>query len=200
MIALAVTWLTQLITGASVRWVGCEPILKQRVYFANHTSHLDGCVVWTALPPAVRKTVRPVAAYDYWMAGAIRKYMATRVFNAILIPRTHISASNNPLEQILSALDADSSIIIFPEGHRNNGAEAGEFKSGLYHIIKKRPDIEFVPVYIDNMNRILPSGEFLPVPLLSCISFGTPIHVIENESKADFLQRARKAVNDLRQI
>ncbi len=199
MTAAVIIWLTKFITGASVRWAGCDPVQRQRVYFANHTSHLDGVVLWSALPPSVRKVVRPVAAADYWMAGPIRKYLAMRVFNAILITREHVSAKNNPLTQILNALDAKSSIIIFPEGHRNDGGEPGEFKSGLYHIMKKRPDIEFIPVYIDNMNRILPRGEFLPVPLLTCISFGAPINVAKNESKEEFLLRARKSVNDLRQ-
>ena len=30
-------------------------------------------------------------------------------------------------------------------------------------------------MHIDNMNRILPRGEVLPVPLLSCITFGPPM-------------------------
>lgn len=199
MTATLLTWLVKLLTGASVRWIGCAPIPKQRVYFANHTSNLDGVVMWAALPPEIRKVTRPVAASDYWTANPICEYLATRVFNSILIERKHITVNNNPLTHVLAALDANASIIIFPEGRRNPGVDAGEFKSGIYHIGKKRPDVEFVPVYIDNMNRILPRGEVLPVPLLSCISFGAPIHVAENESRDDFLERARKSVNDLRQ-
>ena len=64
---------------------------------------------------------------------------------------------------------------MFPEGGRNTDGEIGEFKSGLYYLGKKRPDLELVPVYIDNLNRVLPRGEFLPVPLLSCITFGPPM-------------------------
>ena len=198
MTALLITWLTRFITGANIRWLGCEPVPRQRIYFANHTSHFDGVVMWAALPPKARQDTRPVAAADYWMATPVRRYLARRVFHCVLIDRHNVSVRNNPLVPILEALDAHASLILFPEGGRKNGGDAGEFKSGLYHLCRKRPDIECVPVYIDNMNRILPRGEILPVPLLSCITFGAPIRLAENEPKRAFLERARNAVNELR--
>jgi len=57
-----------------------------------------------------------------------------------------------------------------------------------------------VPVYIDNMNRVLPRGEFLPVPLLSCITFGPPLWLEAGEAKNDFLARAREAVLRLKDV
>ena len=198
MTAVLITWLVRFISGANIRWMGCEPVPRQRIYFANHTSHFDGVVLWAALPPRVRLQTRPVAAADYWLANPVRRYLAQRVFHCVLISRHNISARNNPLVPILEALDARASIIIFPEGGRKDGGEAGAFKSGLYHLCRRRPDIECVPAYIDNMNRILPRGEILPVPLLSCISFGAPIRIAEKEPKKAFLERARQAVNELR--
>lgn len=198
MTAALITWLVKFISGANIRWIGCAPIQRQRIYFANHTSHFDGVVMWAALPPKVRKETCPVAAADYWLANPVRRYLAQKVFHCVLISRHNVSVRNNPLVPILGALDARASIIIFPEGGRKDGGDAGAFKSGLYHLCRRRPDIECVPVYIDNMNRILPRGEVLPVPLLSCITFGTPIQIAEKESKKDFLERARKAVNGLR--
>lgn len=186
------------LAGASARWRGCDPALNQRIYFANHTSNLDGPVLWSALPPAMRDVTRPVAAHDYWTATAVRNFIATRIFNAVLIERKKVTVSNNPLEHMLAAMGKNYSLIIFPEGGRSHNPEPGQFKSGLYHLAKARPDIELIPVYIDNMNRILPKGEFLPVPLLSCITFGAPVKVGEGEDKASFLARARAAVIDLR--
>jgi hypothetical protein len=75
-----------------------------------------------------------------------------------------------------------------------------EFKSGLYYLGKKRPDLELVPVYIDNVNRILPRGEFLPVPILSCITIGPPMWLEPGENKVAFLRRARQAVRRLKDI
>jgi len=198
MTSALVVALSKLIAGAGVRWVGCAPELKQRIYFANHTSNLDALILWTSLPKAIRERTRPVAAQDYWTAGRVRHWIATRIFNAVLIERKKVTAANNPLDRLLAALDGKFSLIIFPEGGRHDGVEAGPFKSGLYHLGRKRPDVDLVPVYIDNANRILPKGEVLPVPLLSSISFGAPMRVNEDEPKPEFLERARAAVNGLR--
>ena len=92
------------------------------------------------------------------------------------------------------------SLIVFPEGGRSDGREIGEFKSGLYYLCKKRPDLELIPVHIDNMNRILPRGQVLPVPLLSCISFGPPLWLEAKEPKNEFLRRARDAVRRLKEL
>ena len=191
--------LARFFSGASVRWIDSQPDTCQRVYFANHTSHLDAIVIWSALPPEVRTLTRPVAAKDYWTAGRVRHYLATRVFNALLIDRTEIKVHQSPVDVMIREIGQRYSLIVFPEGGRTSGDEVGEFKSGLYYLCKKRPDLELIPVYIDNMNRILPRGEVLPVPLLTCISFGPPVWLEAGEPKADFLRRAREAVRRLKE-
>lgn len=189
----------RLLSGASVRWIDCQPDTCQRVYFANHTSHLDALILWSSLPRHIRTLTRPVAAKDYWEKGIIRRYIAQQ-FNAMLIDRKEIKVHRSPVDLMLREIGETHSLIVFPEGSRNTESEMGEFKSGLYYIGKKRPDLELVPVYIDNLNRVLPRGEFLPVPLLSCISFGPPIWLESGEPKADFLQRARECVRRLKEI
>lgn len=189
----------KLISGANVRWVGCQPEARQRIYFANHTSHLDAVVLWASLPAEVRERVRPVAAKDYWMAGKLREHLATNVFHAVLIERSKVTVHNNPVELMAEEMGKAFSLIIFPEGGRGSGEEIGLFKSGLYHLARQKPKAELIPVHIDNLNRILPKGEFLPVPMLSCISFGSPMSVAANETKAAFLDRAREAVCNLKQ-
>ncbi len=193
--------LARFFSGASVRWVDSQPDTCQRVYFANHTSHLDAIVIWSSLPQEVRMMTRPVAAKDYWTAGAIRRYIATRLFNAILIDRTEIKVHQSPVDIMIREIGQQYSIIVFPEGGRATGInpEVGEFKSGLYYLCKKRPDLELIPVYIDNMNRILPRGEVLPVPLLSRVTFGPPMWLEKGEAKTDFLERARQAVRKLKE-
>jgi 1-acyl-sn-glycerol-3-phosphate acyltransferase len=196
---LAVT-LIRLISGANVRWVGCAPALHQRVYFANHTSHLDSLVLWASLPPEARALTRPVAARDYWGKGKLRPYLAAKVINAVLIERQKVNAGNNPIDQLVSAVDQGHSLIIFPEGTRSVNGEVGVFKSGIYHLARRRPELEFIPVLIDNLNRVLPKGEFLPVPLLSSLSFGASLRLEAAEPKQTFLARARSAVMGLRDV
>ena len=188
----------KLLSGASARWIDCHPDSRQRVYFANHTSHLDALVVWSSLPPEVRKLTRPVAAKDYWGRGRVRRYLAS-CFNALLIDRKDIKVHQSPVDLMLREIGDKYSLIVFPEGHRNTGPKLAEFKSGLYYLCKKCPNLEAVPVHMDNVNRVLPRGEFLPVPLLSCITFGKPISLREGEPKNEFLRRAREAILQLRE-
>lgn len=193
----AIVLIAKLFSGFTVRWIDCQPDTCQRVYFANHTSHLDPVVLWSALPREVRALTRPVAAKDYWEASWFRRHLAES-FNAILIDRRKIKVHQSPLDLMLREIGDVYSLILFPEGGRSNTDEMGEFKSGLYYVGKKRPDIELVPVYMENLNRILPRGEVLPVPLLSSITIGSPIWLEAGEPKNQFLKRARDAVRCLK--
>jgi 1-acyl-sn-glycerol-3-phosphate acyltransferase len=196
--ALAVT--AKILSGATARWYECQPDTCQRVYFGNHTSHLDALVLWAALPSELRTLTRPVAAKDYWLKGPVRRYLANYVFNAVLIDRLKIKVHQSPMDLMLKAIGDRYSLIVFPEGSRSTTGEIGEFKSGIYHLSRRRPDLELVPVHIDNLNRVLPRGEFLPVPLLSCLTFGPPIWLERGESKEQFLRRARQCVLRLKDV
>lgn len=188
----------RLFTGAQATWSGCPPVAGQRVYFANHTSNLDFLAIWSVLPDALRRTTRPVAAHDYWTAGRIRMFLAEKIFNALLIERKKVTKSNNPLHTMIAAIkDGGDSLIIFPEGGRSMTEEMMPFKSGLFHLARQCDNVEFVPVYIDNLNRVLPKGEVLPLPLICSVIFGAPIRLEAGESKDDFLQRAEAAVKEL---
>ena len=196
------------ITGVQVQWAGCEPSERQRIYFANHTSHLDFVVLWSALPSEIRRHTRPVAAKDYWEETPLRRYFAENVFNAVLVERGAMAKASSPeeakfigrslIEEMAAALGETHSLILFPEGTRGTGEKLGEFRAGLYHLALRRPDVELVPAYLENMNRILPKGEFLPVPMLSLLTFGKPMQVEADERKDAFLERSQEAVSTLR--
>jgi len=198
------------ISGVQVQWAGCEPDERQRIYFANHSSHLDFVVLWSALPAEIRAKTRPIAAKDYWEQTPLRRYLANNVFHAVFLERGSVSRAKNPeefhfvgrhlIDEMAEALGNENSLILFPEGTRGTGEKLGPFRSGLYHLALRRPDAELVPAYLENLNRILPKGEFLPVPMLSLLTFGKPIQVEPAEHKEAFLERAREAVASLRRI
>ena len=204
MISGFLAFVARLISGATARWTAPLEPGRQRVYFANHTSHLDFIIIWSSLPPAMRATTRPVAGADYWGKGAIRRYLAKKVFNAILIERatgdggTGVSTAAKSIEAIAAGMGDRSSIIVFPEGTRSLTGEVLPFKSGLYHLLKLKPGLEIVPVYLSNMNRILPKGEVLPVPLIGRVIVGAPMTLDPAEDKQAFLTRAREAMLALR--
>lgn len=195
-IASFLAWVARLISGATAAWIDCPPSARQRIYFGNHSSHLDFVVMWSVLPERVRPRVRPVAAAEYWNRSALRRYVAGKVFRAVLVERASadLAGRQQQMQKMLDGLGQDESLIFFPEGTRGSGDEVQPFKSGLYHLALSRPNLELVPVYLENLNRVLPKGEFLPVPLLSRVFFGPPIHLNDGEPKADFLERARQAL------
>ena len=185
-------------SGACVSLCDPDVLTGTRIYFANHTSHLDFFVIWACLPPEQRKRCLPVAAKDYWESGRIRRYLANRVFRAVLVDRNNVSARTNPLKRMDEALAGGESLIIFPEGSRSPDGEMQPFKPGLYHLARHNPEIPLTPVCLENLNRILPKGERLPVPLLSAVTFGRDMRLETGESKSDFLNRAQTAVEELR--
>jgi 1-acyl-sn-glycerol-3-phosphate acyltransferase len=192
--ALVIILFARVVTGVRGNWVGCMPSAARRVYFANHASHGDFILIWAVIPARYRVNTRPVAAADYWAASPVRRFLSERVLHAVLIDRKRTDPGSSPVDQMAEALQA-SSLIMFPEGTRNTTDEVLlPFKSGLYRLAMACPDAEIVPVWIENLNRVLPKGEFLPVPLLCTVTFGAPLTVLDGEDAASFLDRARSAL------
>ena len=208
----------RLLTGAQARWYGCPPKAEQRIYFANHQSHADLVLIWAALPHELRSITRPIAAKDYWTQSKFKRWITTEVFNAVYVDRmggkapTAPPADTNttpteppapladPLEPLVAALQSGDSIIIFPEGTRGHADEPQPFKSGLYTLACRFPDVVLVPAWINNVQRVMPKGEVVPVPILCSVTFGAPIRVEPGEERRPFLDRARLAVIALRDI
>jgi 1-acyl-sn-glycerol-3-phosphate acyltransferase len=199
LLASLVTGLARFVTGVRPDWRGCLPEMRQRIYFANHGSHGDFVLIWTVLPRVLRPLTRPVAGADYWDRPGLRGFIGRNVFNALMIARNPRPGAPHPVELMAKAIAEGSSLILFPEGTRNTTDEPLlPFRSGLYHLGKAKPEIELVPVWIDNISRVMPKGEMLPIPLLCSVIFGAPIGIAPGEDKTQFLERARAALLALR--
>ena len=191
--------LARLITGAQGHWYGCPPKAEQRIYFANHQSHFDWVLIWAALPRDLRTRTRPIAARDYWTSSRFKAWITREIFNAVYVSRVR-TADEDPLEPLVEALESGDSLVIFPEGTRSNKSEPQAFKAGLYHLAEKFPGVQLIPVWIDNVQRVMPKGEVVPVPILCSVTFGAPLQLGAGEDKREFLARAREAVLGLRPV
>jgi 1-acyl-sn-glycerol-3-phosphate acyltransferase len=194
----AISVFARFMTAPRAIWQGIEPVPRQRVYFANHSSNGDFVLLWTVLPAPMRRQTRPVAALDYWLTSPLRAFIGREVFNAVLIDRRPEARTTDPVAQMVEALDQGASLILFPEGQRN-GSDTPllPFKSGLYHLAKARPEVDLVPVWIANLNRVMPKGEIIPVPLICTLTFGATLHLALDEAKDSFLSRASDALLSL---
>jgi 1-acyl-sn-glycerol-3-phosphate acyltransferase len=194
---MLLAFIARLITGAQGHWKGCPPMAEQRIYFANHQSHLDWVLIWAALPHDLRSSTRPIAARDYWTSSRFKQWLTTEVFHAVYVSRQRTD-DQDPLEPLVAALEGGDSLVIFPEGTRSLKGEPMPFKSGLYHLAEQFPGVRLIPTWIDNVQRVMPKGEVVPVPILCTVTFGAPLSLEADEDKRAFLDRARAAVLALR--
>ena len=184
----------RLITGAQGHWKGVPPKAEQRIYFANHQSHLDWVLIWATLPSDLRQQTRPIAARDYWTTTPLKHWLTREVFRAVYVERERKEGKIDPLAPLAEALEQGDSLVIFPEGTRSAKGLPQEFKSGLFHLARRFPHVQLIPAWIDNVQRVMPKGEVVPVPILCTVTFGAPCNLQAEETKTAFLARARDAV------
>lgn len=191
--------LCRLLVGARSEWLGCAPEPSQRIYYANHSSHFDTLATIAAMPWPMRRRMRPVAARDYWGRTRLGCFFSKRCLGAVLLdrkPKFH----EDPLAPVAAALASGDSILIFPEGTRGDGEEVAAFKAGLFHIARRFPDVDMVPVHLANLARVMPKGSLLIVPITCTARFGAPLRLDAGETKDAFLARSRRALLTLAQV
>ncbi len=165
---------------------------------ANHTSHLDTLSLLALFPASDLWRVRPVAAADYFEVNHLVSALTRTLFNTLPIPRKGISRENDPRKILKEALLRGEGLIIFPEGTRGMHQKGmSPFKKGAAHVIQGSKDLPVVPVYLENMGRSLPKGEWIPVPFFCTVTVGRPL-TLEGSIEEVTLQLAA-AVQGLRE-
>jgi 1-acyl-sn-glycerol-3-phosphate acyltransferase len=167
------------------------------IIVANHSSHMDTLALLSIFSLKDLSMIRPVAAADYFNKNKLVAFLTHRLFNILTIPRTGITQANNPAQIMKTALAQGNSLIVFPEGTRSVTGEIGRFRPGIAHLIREIPDLKVFPVFLANMGRSLPKGEYLPLPFFCEIVIGEALH-LEGE-KAAVMHTLETAVRGLKQ-
>lgn len=193
--ALVVRPFLVIFTGLRVHGREHIPDADPFILIANHSSHLDGVSLLALFPVSRLRRIRPVAAADYFERNPLVGWLSRTFFNILPIARRDITAENDPRARMLGTLERGHSLVLFPEGTRGAGDEMGRFRSGVVFLIQSLPSVPVVPVFLENMGRSLPKGEFLPVPFFCAIRIGAPLHL--TGSQEEILQALQDSVRGL---
>ena len=111
-----------------------------------------------------------------------------------LIDRVLVEAEN--LRKLASEFSRESSGRLVIATTHNQARYA--LPDVVMKFVAEFPDVQLVPAWIDNVQRVMPKGEVVPVPILCTVTFGAPMKLEPSEDKRGFLDRARSAVIGLR--
>ena len=169
---------------------------KQFILIANHNSHMDTMAIMSAIPSRYIHKVHPIAARDFFGGSLFKKILMRYLVNATLIQRDRDDPNNDPIDSMDKMLKKSRSLILFPEGSRGTPGVMTKFKKGLGYLIQRNPEINVIPVYLDNVYKTLPRGKNLILPYNCSIRFGDPIEFKSMEVN-NILISAEKALQDL---
>lgn len=170
---------------------------KQFIIVGNHNSHLDAVSIRSVLPAYQKKNTYTIAAKDYFGTSSMSCKAMTWFLNAVLIRRERVPHEPSAIEILDDCLKKGKSLILFPEGSRGQAGVITEFKKGIAVLLKRHPNLHFIPTYINGFGRILPKDSNLCLPLPCKIRFGEPMKS-ESQDIDDILQQVRTAILDLK--
>lgn len=183
------------VIGLNVRRRELLPSAGPAIIVANHNSHLDTLVLINLFNLPYLHKIHPVAAADYFLRNKFLAWFSTKIIGIIPIARGKASREYDPLKGCCDALDAGNIIIIFPEGTRGEPEKIESFKKGVAYLVERRPHIPVIPVFMHGLGKVLPKGDFIPVPFFCDIFVGNPIYF--GNDKKNFMEALNNRFTDL---
>jgi len=206
------TWILPLArVFAHIRVEGREHLDKIQspvIFASNHQSHMDGPVILAALPPRLRYRVAPAMAKEFFKAhffpagfsfrerlgNSLNYYLSAFFFNTFPLPQREAGARQT-LQYIGELSGRGWSILIFPEGARSRSGEIKEFRGGI-GMIGARLDVPVIPVRLEGIDRILPTGSSFAHMARVRVAFGAPMS-LHGDDYAALAKQVEDAVRAL---
>ena len=167
--------------------------IKQFILIANHNSHMDTMALMSAIPSRFIHRVHPIAARDFFGGSLFSRILMRYLVNATLIRRDREDPDRDPIDDMDKMLKKQRSLILYPEGSRGIPGKMSNFKRGLGYLVQRNPNINVIPVYLENIYKTLPKGKKLILPYNCSIKFGQPIKFNSLEME-DILKTAEKEI------
>lgn len=165
------------------------------IFFSNHSSHVDGSLIMSALPAKWRAETAIGAAKDYFFDKWWKAIIMSLIYNAFPIDRARGRGTISTARRLL---DEGYSLVIFPEGTRSRDGWMNRFRHGTARMAIET-NTPLVPIGIRGANAAMPTGRSWPRPGRPpvTIRFGEPIYPAEGEDHRELSTRMAMAVAEL---
>jgi 1-acyl-sn-glycerol-3-phosphate acyltransferase len=149
--------------GMNIRHRWRLPEQGPAIIAANHNSHLDTLLLMSLFPLQQLYLLRPVAAADYFLRNPLVAWFSSNIIRILPLKRK-VERGDDLFAPLLAELDQGHVLILYPEGSRGEPEKMSQFKNGIAHLAGLRPAVPVVPVYLHGLGKVLPKGDWLPVP------------------------------------
>lgn len=195
---------------AYTRWVNryCDPLTVRGtghfdavdgpcIVIANHQSHMDTLVLYTALPERIKAHLYFGAAEDRWFVKGRRKLVLQPWYQSLVLGNFPIrrGGGSAALEYAGWLLNQGRHVAIFPEGTRATSEALGRFRAGVA-LLALAQDVPVVPVYLSGLKAMRPKGQLEVNPGPACAEFLAPVRFAPGTSVAEATERLWQVLNE----
>lgn len=156
------------------------------VVVANHSSYLDGVVLFAALPPTfgfvIKREMSRVPA-----AGLLLRRIGSH-----FVDRGGAQRGARDTRKLLKRAHAGGAMAFFPEGTFQPQSGLAPFRSGAF-VIAANAQLPIVPIAIRGTRAALPAGTLLPNPGRIEVELAEPLQSAASSAAADVAATVRAA-------